>query len=281
MQINIYQVPYDTARPNWRMGNGPDRLLRGGLEDALRACGHTITTTRIETADPFPSEIKTAFELYRMLAEKIRASEPAAFPLVLSGNCGAALGTLAGISTEDTGIAWFDAHGDFNTPDTTNSGFLDGMGLAAAAGLCWQKLTASIPGFRPVPGRQIIHIGGSDVEQDEDSLMRAYRVQAASLPAIRKQGLADALYPALSAVQAQVSSVYLHLDLDGLNPQKTPANHFPSSDGLEVEEAKEAIRLVRERFTIRALGVASYDPAYDPQGNTLRAAIELVQAALG
>jgi arginase len=281
MQINIFQVPYDTARPDWRMGNGPARLLRGGLEDTLRAAGHTVTAVRIDSADPFPSEIKTAFELYKRLSESIRAGDTAAFPLVLSGNCGAALGTLAGISTEDTGIAWFDAHGDFNTPETTASGFLDGMGLAAASGLCWQKLTVAIPGFRPVPGRKIIHVGSSEIEQDEAALMRAYRVQVASLPAIREMGLEDALYPGLSAVQAQVSSVYLHLDLDVLDPTRTPANHFPASDGMDVEMVKEAIRLVCERFTIHAVGVASYDPACDPQGNTLRAAIELVQAVIG
>ena len=281
MIINIYQVSYDTARPDWRMGGGPGHLLRGGLEDALRGQGHTLTVTRIDSADPFPSEIKTAFELYGRLADSIRAADSSAFPLVLSGNCGAALGTLGGISSEETGIAWFDAHGDFNTPETTASGFLDGMGLAAASGLCWQKLTAAIPGFRPIPGRQIVHIGGSDVETEEAGLMRAYRVQAASLAEIRANGVADALYPALSAVQAQVNSVYLHLDLDVLDPVRTPANHFPSNGGLSVAEAKEAIRLVRERFTVLAVGVASYDPAYDPNGHTLRAAIELVQAAAG
>ena len=281
MLINIFQVPYDTARPDWRMGGGPGHLLRGGLEDALRAGGHTLTTTRIDSADPFPSEIKTAFELYARLAESIRASDEGAFPLVLSGNCGAALGTLGGILKEDTGIAWFDAHGDYNTPETTSSGFLDGMGLAAASGLCWQKLTAAIPGFRPVPGRRIVHLGGSDIEPDEAALMRAYRVQAATLAGIREKGLAEALYPALSAVQAEVRGVYLHLDLDVLDPAKTPANHFPTSGGLDVETVKEAIRLLRDRFTIHALGVASYDPTVDPQGSTLRAAIELVRAVVG
>lgn len=281
MQINIYQVPYDTARPDWRMGLGPEHLLGGGLEGALRAGGHTVTTTRIDTDDPFPSEIKTAFDLYRRLSDSIRVAESDAFPLVLSGNCGAALGTMSGISEEDTGIAWFDAHGDFNTPDTTFSGFLDGMGLAAVAGLCWQKLTTTIPGFRPVPGRHILHVGGSDVERDEAALMRAYRVQTASLEDIQKRGVADALYPVLSAVQARVSGVYLHLDLDVLDPIKTPANHFPSKEGMDVEIVKEAIQLVRERFTIRALGVASYDPLYDPKGNTRKAAIELIKTAIG
>ncbi len=281
MHIHIYQVPYDTARPDWRMGSGPGHLMRGGLAEALRSGGHTVNTTRIDSADPFPSEIATAFELYRRLAETIRAADTGEFPLVLSGNCGAALGTLAGVSLEDTGIAWFDAHGDFNTPDTTASGFLDGMGLAAASGLCWQRLTAAIPGFRPIPGRQIFHIGGSDIEHDEAGLMRAYRVQMATLADIREKGLANALYPALSAVQSQVDSVYLHLDLDVLEPVRTPANHFATPDGLDVEAVKEAIRLVRERFTIRAMGVASYDPSYDLHGNTLKAAISLVQAAVG
>ena len=80
----------------------------------------------VEAPSEFRAEIRTAFELLRALAERVRfAYNNGAFPLVLSGNCNGSLGTLAGIGSNDqTGIIWFDGHGDFNTPETTESGFL-------------------------------------------------------------------------------------------------------------------------------------------------------------
>jgi len=105
-------------------------------------------------------------------------------------------------------------------------------------------------------------------------------VRAISGADIREKGLAGALSPALAGIPTGVNDLYLHLDLDVLDPVKTPANMFPSAEGLEVETVKEAIRLLRERFTIRAVGIASYDPEYDPHQNTLRAGIELVETVL-
>jgi arginase len=69
-------------------------------------------------------------------------------------------------------VVWFDAHGDFNTPETTLSGFFDGMGLAMAAGYCWKPLLETIPGFRAVSEANIVHIGGRDLDRAEEELMR-------------------------------------------------------------------------------------------------------------
>jgi arginase len=283
---NLYLVPYDSARRDWRMGQGPQHFLQNGLPGALQAAapqagGCNLRTQIIETGQPFPAEIATAFELYGKLASAVRA-EPreGTRSVVLSGNCGAALGTLSGISGEAVGVIWFDAHGDFNTPETTRSGYLDGMGLAVAAGLCWTKLATAIPGFRPLAGRSILHVGSSDLEAPEERLMREHGLGLFPLAQWRAEGL-DGLALALDRLAETVSAVYLHLDLDVLHPAQTRANHFPAVDGLQPEQVKAAIGLIRERLAIRAVGVASYDPAYDPHGNTLRAGIDLVAAAVG
>ncbi len=282
MLIHTYLVPYNSGRRDWRMGNGPGRFLHNGLEDSLRARGHTLQASVIESQDPFPSEIKTAFELYGRLAGEVRAGcQAGAFPLVLSGNCSAALGTLAGLPAEPVGIVWLDAHGDFNTPETSASGYLDGMGLAVAAGQCWVKLASAIPHFRPTAGRRILHLGGRDVEPEEEGLMRTAQVKLVPAGSLQAEGVRAALSPALEALREEVRDVYLHFDLDVLDARKTPANHFPAPGGLEVETVVEAVRLIREQFTVRALGVASYDPSCDSHGNTLRAGMELIGAAIG
>ena len=110
-----------------------------------------------EAQGSFRAEIQTAFELYRQLAERVCAARrEGRFPLVLSDNCGSGIGTVAGVGTARLGVIWFDGHGDFNTPETTASGFLDGMGLAVVAGLCWKTLAASVPHFSPYMAGQCL-----------------------------------------------------------------------------------------------------------------------------
>src|SRR5688572_20568328 len=148
MRIQILAVPYDTARRGWRMGAGPEHLLGNGLRARLEAAGHSVAATIVEPRGDKPAEIATAFDLMARLAEAVRAAvADGAFPLVLSGNCNSAIGTLSGLTPRERTVFWFDAHGDANTPDTTTTGFLDGTGLAAAMGWCWRGMTKQVPGF--------------------------------------------------------------------------------------------------------------------------------------
>ncbi len=153
MDIQLLLVPYDSGQRAWRCGAGPEHLLRAGLPAHLQRQGHVVTAIHIvedDSAYP-PAEIRTAFELARRLATAVRSARTAGhFPLVLSGNCNTAVGTLSGLTPARRATFWFDAHGDCNTPETTTTGFLDGMGLAMTMGLCWHHLGATVPGFQPV-----------------------------------------------------------------------------------------------------------------------------------
>jgi len=286
MDIQIFQLAYDSGRRQARMGLGPGHLISNGLESFLRERGHAARVSAVEAPeDGFPAEIKTSFDLYRALAGQVRERcAGGVFPLVLSGNCGAAIGAVAGLSglsPRELGVTWFDAHGDFNTPDTTGSGFLDGMGLATAAGLGWKRLAQTLPGFRPVAPANIAHIGGRDFDPGEEEMLRRHQAGLATGPEVRANGVSAALGPVLDGIKQRVGEIYLHLDLDVLDPVETPANHLSAPDGLSVAETEEAIRMLKERFTIAGMGVASYDPSYDWEGKTLRAAFRLIEAAVG
>ena len=135
---------------------GPLHLLNAGLAERLEEEGHQVTIRSVELPPEFrATEIASAFELSAALARGVAgAVKTGTFPLVLSGNCGpAALGCVGGLQSQ-TKIFWFDAHGDFNTPETTRSGFLDGMALAAVTGRCWSGLARAIPGFQKRRRRQ-------------------------------------------------------------------------------------------------------------------------------
>src|SRR5690242_20410503 len=157
MKVQFLLVPYDSGHREWRMGRGPSFLLRHGAGSSIRSLGHEVDAEYIEPSGvrrpnpPTATEIATSFSLYREIAVRVReVRESGGLPIVLGGNRGVTLGAVAGDGGE-LGVLWLDAHGDFNTPDTTRTGFLDGMSLAVLTGRCWRELAASIEGFAAVP----------------------------------------------------------------------------------------------------------------------------------
>jgi arginase len=281
MKVQIIQVPYDSGHRSLRMGGGPEHFVQNGVEQLLRDCGFDVHIDCVEAQSAFRAEIKTAFELYRALAERVSSAyADGIFPLVLSGNCNSSLGTVAGVGSDQLGIIWFDGHGDFNTPETTESGFLDGMGLATAAGLCWKKMAASIPNFKPISGKNILHVGGRDFYLEERELFEDSGGTIVGSEAIRRSSVRETLEPILEALGSRVSRIYLHFDLDVLDPEVAPANEFAAPDGLTVAQIEEAIRMIGERFTICAGGIASYDPRYDKQDEVLNAGVRIMKSIL-
>jgi arginase len=263
------------------MGAGPEHFVRNGVEQILRDCGYDVYVDCIEARESFRAEIKTTFELYGTLAERVgSAYDSGISPLVLSGNCSSCLGTVAGVDPAQLGIIWFDSHGDFNTPETTESGFLDGMGLATAAGLCWEKMAASIPNFRPVSGRNILHVGGRDFYPEEKALFEQAGGTIIPAGAIRQTSMPEALELSLKALRSRVSRIYLHFDLDVLDPELAPANEFAAPDGLSLAQVQEAIQMIGERFTICASGIASFDPQCDKNDEVLAAGIKIMKCIL-
>jgi arginase len=157
MKINIIQVPYDCGYKERRQGMGPGHFMRNNIVPLLEADGHRVKNTTIEAESEFTLEIGTAFELNRLLSAEIKSTlSNDRFPVTLAGNCNTCLGNIGGIGSDRLGIIWFDAHGEFNTPETTLSGYLDGMPLATATGRCWTKIAKNIPGFNPVPESNVI-----------------------------------------------------------------------------------------------------------------------------
>jgi arginase len=182
---------------------------------------------------------------------------------------------LAGLDSGSTAIVWLDAHGDFNTPETTVSGFLDGMALATATGRCWQNLAASVPGFRPVSEKNVVLIGARDFDPAERRLLDDSAVTLIESQSVRKHGVSSVLGQALAGLRAQ--RVYLHIDLDVLDPDEARANQFSVPGGLSLAEVLEVAGFIGERLTIAAAAITAYDPAYDKDGKALRAATALMK----
>jgi len=212
MNVQVIQIPYDSGNC-LRMGKGPEHFLDNGLTRVLQADGHQVSVESIEPQTKFRAEIQTQFELYRLLAERVSAArQENKFPLILSGNCSATLGAIAGTNKKRLGLIWLDAHGDFNTPETTTSGFLDGMGLAIAAGLCWKPLALSIPNFSPIAGENILHVGGRDFDSQEQMLFKQVGVKVVDETAVRQTNIRDALDQAIQQLSLKTKEAHLHID---------------------------------------------------------------------
>ncbi len=142
--------------------------------------------------------------------------EDGAFPVVLSGSCFAGVGVVAGLAEPAPAVVWFDAHADFNTPDTSISGYFDGMGLAVLTGGAWQAMHARVPDARPVPESAVILAGARDFDPPE-----VRRLEASAVTHLRPEELGG-LAGALAAITPAPSGVYLHVDLDVLDIGRGP-----------------------------------------------------------
>jgi len=274
LETQIIQVPYDSGQKDFGMGNGPAHLVRHGLA-SLPGVG--VGGIEVEQQ---PFEWGTTLRVLSALAEEVgAAAQGNRFALVLAGNCMSSVGTLAGLSApspaRSLGIVWLDAHADFNTPETTVSGFLDGMALATATGRCWQNLTASIHGFRPVLEKNVVLIGARDLDREERNLLRHSAVASIDAATLRKRSINDVVAPAIEAFAAE--SVYLHIDLDVLDRSEARVNEYSSSGGLTLAELLEIVRVVGAARPLAAAAITAYDPAHDNDGKALRAATALIK----
>ncbi|HEV2734303.1 MAG TPA: arginase family protein [Longimicrobiaceae bacterium] len=276
MDVRILAVPYDSGRREWRMGRGPEHLLRSGLEDALRARGHRVSTERVE-AGAEGGEVAATFLLARTLAERVREAAPA-FPLVLSGNCSAALGVLGGAGP--AGVLWLDAHADLNTPETSRSGFVDGMSLSMATGRCWTGIAGTIRGFLPVPDEFVVLAGARDLDPGERVILARSGIAHVDVPGVREEGVEAAFGPALAALAERVERVYLHVDLDVLDPSEARPNGFAARGGLTLDEVEAAVRLAGSRLEIVGATLSAFDPEADEEGRVPAAAARIAAATI-
>lgn len=279
MDIQIIQVPYDSGHENVRTGKGPACLLGNDLDGVLRDAGHTVHVSSVRSDLPLPTENGTTFDVIRLLARQVRSTvQDRGFPLILAGNCNSCVGATAGLDVNRTGVIWFDAHGDFNTPETTTTGFLDGMGLAMASGRCWKALLDAIPGFEPVADDCIVHVGSRDLDPQEKKMLVAANIPLIVADPTDETALLTGLNHAIDALKARVDSVYLHIDVDVLDTGQGRPNHLAVPGGLHPRVVEAAIGIIKTNVTIAACTIASFDPALDDGDSVLDAAIRLITA---
>jgi arginase len=246
----------------------------------------------VRRSAPFADELQAVLDVDAAVAAAVElAVAVGRLPIVLAGNCNVTLGVRAGLAaaapSAAPAVVWLDAHGDFNTPESSQTGYLDGMPLAMLTGHAHAQLWTRLRG-PALPASLVVLLGARDLDCGESAALAAADVTVVSGAELRAQGLGAALPPALDALAARAPAragacgpaACLHVDIDVLDPAAAPGVTFPAPGGLTLADLVAAVDMVRERFTVLALSLTSFAPDRDnAAGATLKAGMAVMEAA--
>ncbi|MFC6906270.1 arginase [Halalkalicoccus tibetensis] len=295
-RIRIIGAPLDYGADRRGVDMGPSAIRYAGLAEGL-ATGDVecldhgdLSVPRAEERDPdaeqpragsakFLKEVRDVCErLSRSVAEACAAGE---FPLVLGGDHSIAIGSIQGSSRDaDVGVLWFDAHGDFNTPETSPSGNVHGMPMAAALGhgsfvdTPW----ANAPGVDP---ENVALVGLRSLDEEERLAIRDSPVTAYTMSDIDERGITAVTEDALAVAGDDTDGIHASLDLDWLDPKEAPGVGTPVRGGVTYREAHAALEMVAREGSLRSLEVVEVNPILDTENETASLAVELAASALG
>jgi arginase len=293
MDLTLILAPYDLGRQDVGSGRGPQAYLDAGAVRALQAHGHDVEVVKARRSGPFRSELEAVLDINQAIAELVAAAVRAdRFPLVIAGNCNATLGVRTGLlhassrrSTDELALMWFDAHGDFNTPETSHTGYLDGMPLAMLTGHAYPDLWSFLGGA-PIEERLVLHVGSRDLDPLEAARLHSSATLVVHGAAVRAHGIGSALQPALDELAARASGatgarpgLHLHVDIDVLDPAAAPSVAFPSPAGLTLAELLGGIDMAAARFAVKALSLTSFAPGGADDATTSASGLAVMQIA--
>jgi len=269
---------------------GPSAIRYAGLSERLERAGIHVED-RGNVQAPLAETHETGTERARFLDEiletctRIAADVEAArgaglIPLVLGSDHSIAMGSLSGLAASGPGGAlWLDAHGDLNTPETSPSGNVHGMALAAALGLCDSFSRDGLRFPAVEPGRVAV-VGARSLDPGEQALVRELGVAVFTISDIDRRGVEPVIAEALERV-AGGSFVHVSVDLDVVDPEIAPGVGTPLRGGLSYREAHLALELVAEAGVLDALDLVEVNPIRDHENTTAGLAVELAASAFG
>ncbi len=270
MRVCFVSVPYDMGKYNVGHGQGPGSLMGSGLGRLLSESGHTVDSKTIICSDVEQlTDTQSTFKLNSLLSKAISETvQSGALPVVLAGNCLTATGTLSGLHSDDMSMLWLDAHADFNTPETTQSGYLDGMALAIACGRCWKSLSANDSRYLAIKEDHVTLVGTRDLDAEEAKQLASSRIRVVTTEQFRNDDCQIS-----TAAAPPAGDLYVHLDADVLDAGVGHANRFASPGGLLEKEIKSLLAWAVSSYNVVALAITAFGPAHDI-GGTVREALK-------
>ncbi len=291
VNVDVVKNPYGGSRNVPELSINPDYIHAAGLERLIEAWGgeliRPVQEARLNAEQDKQygawNRMALANANFADIVREGRLEDP--ITIGLEANCNDLLGMLAGLkydadgNANRVGLVFIDAHGDFNVPETTLSGMLGGMPVAVAAGHALHNLRSTAGLAEPLPMSHIVWGGVRDLDPLEADRFREYEVQQFSVKDIRE--LSTNLRRQIDDLADRVDLIYVHIDMDVLDPAEVPGHSLTVADGPSSKELAAAIALMFENPKTVALGIAS-TPAgsLDPHQLSRRAALNLIEGAI-
>ena len=296
-KIRIIGVPMDLGQSRRGVDMGPSALRVAGLQARLKALGHTVddignVPVRQPEEQPYGEKrakyLNEIAETCRGLAEMTeRTLAEDYFPLVLGGDHSLAVGSFSGVSnyfrgqSKRVGYLWLDAHGDMNTPESSPSGNVHGMPLAAIIGFGAPELV-DLLGYHPkVEPRNVCLVGVRDLDPKERRLIKDSGVHAFTMRDIDERGMREVMSDALRIVTDDTDGTAVSLDMDFLDPTDAPGVGTPVRGGATYREGHLAMEMIADSKAMVSLEVVEINPVIDMHNTTALLGVEMVLSGLG
>jgi arginase len=294
MKIDIIGVPVDLGAGRRGVDMGPSAIRYAHLGQRLEALGYVVEdrgnvevpiAERCTITEQNLKYLDCILPMARRVSGAVATSVQAGnFPLVLGGDHSLSLGSIRGAARHrKLGVLWVDAHADFNTAETTPSGNIHGMPLAALCGLGDSRLVNLWGGGHQfvIDPRRTAVIGARDLDPGEKRNLREAGVMVMSMEQVDRLGMVAALEKALERISRDVEGVYLSLDMDALDPRHAPGVGTPVTGGLTYREAHLACELVAETGKLVGMDLVEVNPILDVRNQTALLAVDFARSALG
>ena len=293
MQIDVIGVPIDLGADRRGVDMGPSAIRYAHLQTRLESLGYSVNdegnvevpiAEMCKITNPKLKYVDCIIPMSRRVSGAVSTSMQAGnFPLVLGGDHSLSIGSVRGAARgRKIGVIWVDAHGDFNTAETTPSGNIHGMSLAILAGLGDKSLVQLWD--EPVPvidPKKIAIVGARDLDEGEKVNLQNAGAMVMSMEQIDRYGMVTALEKAIERVSRDVDGIYLSLDLDALDPEHAPGVGTPVSAGLSQREAHLACEMIAETGKLIGMDLVEVNPILDLQNRTASLAVDFALSSLG
>lgn len=259
-----------------------DRLLGAGIEVEDRGNVEAPLAETRATGDERARFLDAILETCGRIAGEVeRARSDGLTPLVLGGDHSIAIGTMSGLAASGPGgVLWLDAHGDLNTPETTPSGNVHGMPLAAVLGVCGESFSNDGLRLPAVDSNRVALVGVRSLDPGEQALVRELGVAVYTISDLDRRGVEPVMDEALEQIGGG-AFVHVSVDLDVVDPEVAPGVGEPVRGGLSYREAHLALELVAEAGVLDSLELVEVNPIRDHENTTAELAVELAASALG
>jgi len=276
---SLIGLPFYSLSKYHGMGMASGALRRLGIADVVRRHAQAfrdlgdVVLSEIEV-DSGPSNLRNFPQFLRDTDTVLRTSsevDPDDFVFCLGGECAFIVGSIAGFKTRFSGtpgVLWMDAHGDFNTPETTTSGFIGGMCLAFACGR-GPKLTSAVENARPLLSEEnVVHLGSRSLDPLESEIMKSSSLRLYSASKAHETGVLEIAREAARYLAERSDWIICHLDVDSIDPTIISAVNFREKGGLTLEEVRTVVRELFKTQKMKVFDLAAYNPALDENNHS-------------